>query len=430
MRALRGVPTEPGVESPFRNRSVEENLDLFNRMKAGEFEEGSKVLRAKIDMSSPNMHLRDPAMYRILKATHHRTGDKWNIYPMYDYAHGICDSIEHITHSLCTIEFEVHRPLYDWFLDALDLYHPQQIEFAPLNLNYTVLSKRKLIHLVESGLVAGWDDPRLPTITGMKRRGYTPKSIQQFIEKAGIAKRESITEMELLEYCVREDLNKVAPRVMAVLNPLKVTIKNYPDGKVEEMVAINNPEDTSGKTRIIPFSKTIYIEREDFMEDAPKKYFRLAPGKDVRLKNAYIIHCEEVIKDEAGEIHELICTYYPDSKSGSDTSGVKVKGVIHWVSVEHALPARVRLYDRLFDVEEPDGQKDGSTYLDHINPASLEIIEKVFVEPSLKAAIAFDQFQFMRKGYFNLDPDSTADQLIFNRTVPMRDSWAKKQKQK
>jgi len=425
MATLRGVPTKPGVESPFRNRTVEENLDLFERMKAGEFEEGSKVLRAKIDMTSPNMHMRDPVMYRILKAEHHRTGNDWCIYPMYDYTHGISDSIEGVTHSLCSLEFDDHRPLYDWFLEKLEIFPSKQYEFARLNLDYTIMSKRKLIKLVEEGVVSGWDDPRMPTLSALRRRGFTPASIRNFNEKVGLAKRNNVIEYSLLEFCVREDLNKTASRVMGVLNPLKVTITNYPADKVEEMEVINNPENPEGGSRKIPFSYQIWIEKEDFMEDAPRKFFRLKPGGVVRLKGAYIIQCDEVIKNENGEVIELKCSYIENSKSGEDTSGVKAKGVIHWVSIPHAIEAEVRMYDRLFTDPTPDGHKDGTTFMDYINPNSLKII-KAQVEPSLASAKVMDQFQFMRKGYFNVDKDSTPENLVFNLTVTLRDGWKKK----
>jgi glutaminyl-tRNA synthetase len=422
--AMKGTPTKAGVESPYRNRSVEENLDLLERMKNGEFPDGTRVLRAKIDMANPNMHLRDPLMYRIKNVEHHRTGNAWHIYPMYDYAHGISDSIEGITHSLCTLEFEVHRPLYDWFLKELELYRPQQIEFARLNLSYTIMSKRRLKLLVEEGYVNGWDDPRMPTISGLRRRGYTPASIRLFAEKVGIARRENVIDVGLLEFCARQDLNKVTPRVMAVLDPLKVTITNYPEDKVEEVEAINNPEDESAGSRKIPFSREIYIERTDFLENAPRKFFRLSVGKMVRLKNAYIIECDEVIKDDNGEIVELKCHYIENSRSGDDTSGVKVKGTIHWVSIPHAVEAEVRLYDRLFTDEAPAGHKD-KDFLEFLNPNSLEIVTG-YVEPHLKTSKVGDNLQFMRIGYFAVDKDSTDDKLIFNRTVTLRDNWQKK----
>ncbi len=432
IRAMRGVPTKPGTESPYRNRSVEENLQLFEQMKNGDFEEGEKVLRAKVDMSSPNMHMRDPVIYRILKAHHHRTGDEWCIYPMYDFAHGVSDSIEGITHSLCSLEFEHHRPFYEWLNKQLEIYEPQQIEFARLNLNYTIMSKRKLLQLVEEGVVNGWDDPRMPTLSGMRRLGYTPEAIRNFIDRVGVAKRENIIDIALLEFCVREHLNKITPRVMGVLDPVKLVITNYPDDQVEQMTAINNPEDPEGGSRTLPFSKDLYIERADFMEDPPKKYFRLGPGRMVRLKNAYIIECNDFVKDEAtGEITEIHCTYIPNSRSGEDISGLKVKGTIHWVSIPHAIEVETRMYDRLFNDENPDGHKDEEgnsiSFMEFLNPDSLHV-QKAYVEPSLASAIAGDRVQFMRKGYFCVDPDSTTDHLIFNKTVGLRDSWAKKQK--
>lgn len=425
----RGTPTQPGQESPYRERSIDENLALFEGMKNGDFDEGSKVLRAKIDMSSPNMHLRDPAVYRIKKVPHHRTGATWNIYPMYDYAHCMSDSIERITHSLCTLEFEVHRPLYDWFLDALDLYHPQQIEFARLNLTNTVMSKRKLLELVQENLVSGWDDPRLPTISGLRRRGYTPESIRNFADRIGVAKRDGIIDMQLLEFSVREDLNKTAPRAMVVLDPIKVVITNLPEGHAEGLDAINIPGDESAGTRVVPFSREIYIERDDFMEDPPKKYFRLAPGGVVRLKYAYIIQCNEVIKDDSGEIVELRCEYFPESKSGEDTSGIKVKGTIHWVSIDSAIEAELRMYDRLFTVEDPIAEAgEEGDWKSFINPESLIKSTRAKFEPSLSTAIVGNRFQFERKGYFCLDSDSSEGNLVFNQTVALRDSWAKQQK--
>ncbi len=428
MREYRGTLTEPGKESPYKNRTVEENLDLFMRMKNGEFEDGSRVLRAKIDMASPNMNMRDPVIYRILRAHHHRTGDKWCIYPMYDFAHGFSDSIEGITHSICTLEFEAHRPLYDWFIDEVDVYHPQQIEFARLNLNYTVMSKRKLLELVEQKHVDGWNDPRMPTISGLRRRGYTPESIRNFAEKIGVAKRDNTIDVALLEHSLREDLNKRAPRVMAVLKPLKVIIDNYPDDIVEELEAINNPEDAAAGTRMIPFAKEIYIEQDDFKEDPPKKFFRLSPGNEVRLRYAYIIKCESVVKDEAtGEIKELHCTYDPETKSGSAQSGRKVKGTIHWVSAKHAIDAEVRLYDRLFSVENPSTE-DGD-YKSFLNPNSLEILKSCKVEPSLVNAKPEDRYQFERQGYFCIDSvDSKPEALVFNKAVGLKDSWAKIEK--
>ena len=429
IRAMKGTPTEPGTLSPFASRSVEENLDLFERMKNGEFDEGTHVLRARIDMASPNMHLRDPIMYRIIKHPHHRTGGKWSIYPMYDWAHGQSDAIEGITHSLCSLEFQVHRPLYDWFLDQLPAFDPRpvQTEFARLNLSYTVMSKRKLRWLVEQGIVNGWDDPRMPTIAGMRRRGYTPSSIRNFATTVGVAKRNNVQEFALLEHSVRSDLNKLAPRVMAVLDPVKLVITNYPEGQVEWLPIDNNPEDPEAGTREIPFSREIYIERNDFMEDPPKKFFRMGPGRNTRLKGAYILHCEDFDKDENGTITEIRCTYYPDSKSGSDTSGVKAKGVLHFVSIAHAHRAEVRVYDRLFSDPDPDGHKD-KEFKEFINPDSLKVLKEVPVEPSLKDAKPGDRFQFMRLGYFAVDPDSTGDNLVFNRTVTLKDSWAKAQK--
>ncbi|GAA4409927.1 glutamine--tRNA ligase/YqeY domain fusion protein [Nibrella viscosa] len=426
--AQKGTPTEPGTNSPYRDRPVAENLDLFRRMKAGEFPDGTKVLRAKVDMASPNMHLRDPLMYRIKHAHHHRTGDKWCIYPMYDFAHGQSDAIEHITHSLCTLEFVVHRPLYDWFIEKLDIFPSQQIEFARLNLTYTVMSKRKLLQLVNEGHVSGWDDPRMPTISGLRRRGYTPSSIREFCDRIGIARRENLIDVGLLEFCIREELNKTAPRVMAVLDekPLKVVLTNYPADKTETLRIENNPEDPAAGERDVPFSREVWIEREDFMENPPKKFFRLFPGGMVRLKGAYIIKCDEVMKDDAGEVTELRCTYIPESRSGSDTSGINVKGTIHWVSVPHAVEAEVRLYDRLLTVEDPS-EGDFKAF---INPNSLQVVRGL-VEPSLKNIKTDAQegrIQFMRKGYFCLDPDTTADKLIFNRTVTLKDSWAKEQK--
>jgi glutaminyl-tRNA synthetase len=429
IKEYRGTPTEPGKESPHRNRPVEENLDLFERMKAGEFKDGEYVLRAKIDMSSPNMNMRDPIIYRIRHESHHRTGDKWCIYPMYDWAHGQSDSIEGITHSLCTLEFENHRPLYDWFVETLEIYPPRQIEFARLNVSYTVMSKRKLLELVEEGFVNGWDDPRMPTISGLRRRGYTPESIRNFSEKSGIVKRNAVVDMALLEHSVRENLNKKAKRVLSVLNPLKVIIENYPDEKVEELEAINNPEDSTMGTRKLPFSKTIFIEKDDFREDPPKKFFRLAPGKEVRLRYAYIIKCEEVIKDpNTGEVIELRCSYDPETKSGTGSSNKKVKGTIHWVSAEHAIDAEVRLYDRLFTVEDPLGDKD-KDFKEFINPHSLDIIKNSKLEPSLSNAEKGKRFQFERLGYFCVDSiDISKDRLVFNRIVPLRDTWSKIEK--
>ena len=430
--AQKGTPTVPGQASPYRNTSVEENLKEFEKMRAGEYAEGECVLRAKIDMASPNMHMRDPLMYRILHRSHHRTGDKWCIYPMYDYAHGQSDSIEHITHSICTLEFEVHRPLYDWFLDQILEGEPtperrnRQIEFARLNLNYTVMSKRKLLQLVKEGIVAGWDDPRMPTICGLRRRGYTPKSVRDFAEKVGIAKRENVIDFALLESCAREDLNKVAPRVFAVLDPVKVIIDNYPEGKVEMLKHVINPEDESAGVREVPFSRELYIERDDFMENPPKKYFRLAPGQEVRLKSAYIIKCESVEKDAAGNITTIHVSYDENSRSGEAGSERKVKGTIHWVSVQHSIDAEVRVYDRLFNDPEPGGhEEEGHDFKEYLNPQSLNVIKNAKLEPSLGNAKPLDHFQFQRIGYFNLDPDSTPNKLIFNKTVGLKDSWAK-----
>ena len=425
----KGTPTQVGTNSPYRERPVEENLELFEKMKNGEFPEGSHVLRAKIDMTSPNMHMRDPIMYRVLKKSHHRTGSDWNIYPMYDWTHGESDYIEQISHSLCTLEFKSHRKLYDWYLDQVysgkDL-RPKQREFARRNLSYTVMSKRKLLQLVEEGHVNGWDDPRMPTISGLRRRGYTPKSIIKFSEIAGIAKRDNVTDVALLEFCIKDDLNKTAPRVMAVLNPVKVIITNYPDGKEEWLDAENNPEDENAGKRKVPFSRELYIEREDFREEANKKFFRLKLGKEVRLKNAYIIKAESVEKDKDGNITEIHCTYDPLSKSGSGTEESKrrVKGTLHWVSIQHAVNAEVRIYDRLFSDEAPDTHKD-KDFKEFINPDSLVIDNNAYVEPSLKEASAGDRFQFQRLGYFNVDDDSTPEKLVFNRIVPLRDSWAK-----
>ncbi len=429
-REYRGTVTQPGKESPYRNRSVEENLDLFKRMRAGEFEEGSRVLRAKIDMASPNMLMRDPVMYRILKVHHHRTGDKWCIYPTYDYTHGQSDSIEKITHSICTLEFEVHRPLYDWFLDQLGVYHPQQIEFARLNLTYTALSKRKLIELVDNGYVNGWDDPRMPTICGLRRRGYTPESLRDFCKRVGVAKADSTTEVELLEHCLRVDLNKCAPRVMAVLDPIRVVIDNYPEDTVEEMEAVNNPEDPDAGVRAVPFSRVLYVEREDFMEDPPRKFYRLAPGREVRLRYAYFITCVDVVKDDKGNVVELHCTYDPQTRGGDNPpDGRKVKATLHWVSAAHALDAEVRLYDHLLTKPFPDDVEEGEDWKDNINPSSLQVLKPCKVEPSLAGAQPYEHYQFERKGYFCVDPDTNSDNLVFNRTVSLRDTWARIQKQ-
>ena len=426
IREYRGTPTQPGKNSPFRNRSVEENLDLFKRMKGGEFPDGAKVLRAKIDMASGNLNMRDPVLYRILRVHHHRTGDKWCIYPMYDFAHGQSDSIEKITHSICTLEFEDHRPLYDWIIEKLEIYHPQQIEFARLNLGHTLLSKRKLLQLVKEEHVSGWDDPRMPTISGMRRRGYTPESIRDFCERIGVAKANSTVEMALLEYCLREDLNKRATRVMVVLRPLKLTIINYPEGQIEELTAENNPEDPDSGTRKILFCRELYIEQEDFMEDPPKKFFRLAPGKEVRLKHAYIIKCEEVIKDRNENITELKCTYDPDSKTGGSTAGRKIKGTLHWVSAQHAKKAEVRMYNHLFVNENPANDQGHPTLNSGLNTDSLEILRDCRVEPSLEEAKPGDRFQFLRMGYFCADSkEFTPDSPVFNRAVTLRDTWAK-----
>lgn len=422
----KGTPTRPGTESPYRSRSVEENLDLFERMKNGEFAEGECVLRAKIDMTSPNMHMRDPIIYRIMKTPHHRTGDTWSIYPMYDFAHGQCDYWEGITHSICTLEFEVHRPLYDWFVDQLrdSDYRPRQIEFARLNLTYTVMSKRKLLQLVKENYVKGWDDPRMPTISGLRRRGYTPASIRNFSERIGVTKVDGIIDVALLEHSVREDLNKNAQRVMGVLNPLKVVITNYPEGEVEYMDAVNNPENPDAGKRKVPFTREIYIERDDFMENPPRKFFRLSPGKEVRLRYAYYVTCNEVIKDENGEVTELRCTYDPETKGGNSPDGRKVKATLHWVSCTENVKAEVRLYDRLFSDEEPDGHKD-KDFLEFLNPDSLQVLNECYVEPFVKEAKALDSFQFERLGYFNIDPDSEGEKLVFNRTAQLRDNWAK-----
>lgn len=423
--ATRGTPTEPGKESPYRNRSVEENLDLFERMKNGEFPDGSKTLRAKIDMASPNMHMRDPVMYRIKHATHHRTGDSWCIYPTYDWAHGQSDYIEGITHSICTLEFEVHRPLYDWFLDQIATGNrPKQIEFARLNLSYTVMSKRMLLRLVQEGFVQGWDDPRMPTIAGLRRRGYTPDSIKNFARLVGVAKKDSTVDIALLEHCIREDLNKNANRVMCVLNPLKVVLLNYPDDKVEYVEGINNPEDPSAGTRKIPFSKVLYIERDDFMENPPKKFFRLSPGAEVRLRYTYFVKCVNIIKDSSGNVTEIHCTYDPDTKDGYARDGRKVKGTIHWVSAQHAIPAEIRLYDRLFTRENPSDFEEGKDFTDYINPDSLKVVNG-YIEPYVKDTKPYTNFQFERLGYFTVDPDANNDKLIFNRTVTLKDTWAK-----
>jgi len=424
--AQKGTPTKAGTPSAYRHRSVEENLRLFEAMKAGQFKDGEKVLRAKADLASPNMHMRDPIIYRIKKAHHHRTGDTWCIYPMYDFAHGQSDSIENITHSICTLEFIPHRELYDWFIEKLEIYPSHQYEFARLNMTYTMMSKRKLLQLVNEKHVSGWDDPRMPTLSGVRRRGYTPESIREFCDKIGVAKRENLIDIGLLEFCVREHLNKIALRRMVVTDPIKVVITNYPEGKTEMLSTENNTEDPNGGLREMPFSRELYIERDDFMEVPAKKYFRLAPGQPVRLKSAYIITCTEVVKDGQGNITELLCTYIPESKSGSDTSGVNVKGVIHWVSAPHALEAEVRLYDRLFQVE--DLNQTEADFRTLLNPDSLKVLRKVYAEPAMKEAKPEDRFQFMRIGYFCLDPDSTPGKLVFNRTVTLRDMWAKETK--
>jgi len=430
IREYRGTPTQPGKNSPFRSRSAKENLDLFERMKGGEFPDGAKVLRAKIDMASGNLNMRDPVLYRILRAHHHRTGDKWCIYPMYDFAHGQSDSIEKITHSICTLEFEDHRPLYDWIIEKLEIYHPQQLEFARLNLGYTLLSKRKLLQLVKEERVSGWDDPRMPTISGLRRRGYTPESIRDFCERIGVAKANSTVEMALLEHCLREDLNKRATRMMVVLRPLKLTIINYPEGQIEELTAENNPEDPGSGTRKILFCRELYIEQEDFMEDPPKKFFRLAPGKEVRLKHAYIIKCEEVIKDRNGNIIELRCSYDPDSKTGGSTAGRKIKGTLHWVSAQHAKKAEVRMYNHLFTNENPANDQGHPILNSGLNADSLEILRDCRIEPALEEAKPGDRFQFLRMGYFCADSkEFTPDSPVFNRAVTLRDSWAKITKQ-
>ncbi|UCF78431.1 MAG: glutamine--tRNA ligase/YqeY domain fusion protein [Candidatus Eiseniibacteriota bacterium] len=428
IRKTRGTLTAPGTNSPFRDRTPEENLDLFERMRAGEFPDGSRVLRAKIDMASGNLNMRDPVMYRILRASHHRTGDKWCIYPTYDFTHGQSDSIEGITHSICTLEFEAHRPLYDWYVEALGIHHPQQIEFAPLNLSHTVLSKRKLLRLVAEGCVGGWDDPRMPTISGMRRRGYTPEAVRAFCERIGVAKRESLVDTALLEHCVREDLNRRAPRVMAVIRPLRVVIDNYPEGQVEELEAINNPEDPAQGTREVPFSRVLYVEQDDFREDPPGKFFRLSPGREVRLRYAYYITCVDVVKDAAtGDVIELHCTYDPETRGGWAPDGRKVKGTLHWVSAEHALDGEVRLYDHLFTKPDPV-DVEGADWLSNLNPRSLEVLTGCKFEPSLAGAKPGYRCQFERQGYFCADKDSSGKSLVFNRTVSLRDTWAKIEK--
>ena len=424
--AAKGTPTEPGIPTPYRDRSITENLDLFADMRAGKYKDGEKVLRAKIDLASPNMHLRDPLLYRIKHAHHHRTGNQWCIYPMYDFAHGQSDSIEKITHSICTLEFIPHRPLYDWCIEKLEIFPSKQYEFARLNMTYTVMSKRKLLQLVNDKFVESWDDPRMPTISGLRRRGYTPASIRNFCDKIGVQKRENMIDVSLLEFCIREDLNKTAWRRMAVLDPIKLVITNYQDGQVEDLVGENNPEVEGGEGhRIIPFSKELWIEREDFMEDAPKKFFRLGPGLSVRLKHAYIVTCNDFVKDENGKVTEVHCTYVPNSKSGEDTSGLKVKGTIHWISVPHAKEAEVRLYDRLFNDENPAAAED---FKESINPASLHVVERAYIEPDLAKATPGKGYQFIRLGYFTLDTHSTPAHLVFNRTVTLKDSWGKEVK--
>ncbi len=429
MAAFKGTPTEPGKNNAYRDRSIEENLDLFTRMKDGEFEDGARVLRAKIDMASPNMLMRDPIIYRIKKETHHRTGDQWCIYPMYDFAHGQSDSIEEITHSLCSLEFRHHRDVYNWLIEKLGIFPSRQIEFARMNVAYMITSKRKLLKLIESKVVNGWDDPRMSTISGLRRRGYPAAALRNFVDRVGMAKRDNLIDMNLLEFCVREELNKTTKRVMVVLDPLRLIVRNYPKGKTEEMIAVNSPEDESLGTRIVPFSKELYIERGDFMENPTKKYFRLAPGRNVRLKNGYIIQCDDFQKNTKGEVEVVYATYYANSKSGSDESGIKTKGVLHWVSAEHALPIEVRNYDRLFNDPTPDGH-EGKEFTDFINEDSLEVNTKALAEPSLKDAKEGEQFQFMRNGYFCVDQDSTDDKKVFNRTVTMRDTWAKLQENK
>jgi len=428
IREYRGTLTEPGKESPYRDRTVEENLELFARMRAGEFPEGSRTLRAKIDMASGNINLRDPVMYRIIHAPHHRTGDRWCIYPMYDFAHGQSDSIEGITHSLCSLEYEDHRPLYDWYLDALEIYHPRQIEFARLNVSSTVLSKRKLLRLVQEGHVKGWDDPRMPTLSGLRRRGYTPEAIRDFCDRIGVAKKDSTVDIALLEHCLREDLNKRAPRVMGVLKPLRVVIENYPEGQVEELAAVNNPEDVSAGTRNVPFSRVLYIEQDDFRENPPPKYYRLAPGREVRLRYAYFLKCVDVVKDEQGNVVELRCTYDQATRGGHAPDGRKVKATIHWVSAAHAVPAEARLYDRLFVKEDPDDVDEGQDFLANLNHNSLEVFTGCRVEPSLAGARTGSIYQFERQGYFCVDPGSANGKLVFNRAVSLKDEWAKIEK--
>ena len=428
IRQTRGTLTEPGMESPYRNRFPEENLELFEKMKNGEFEEGECVLRAKIDMAHTNLNMRDPILYRILKQSHHNTGDKWCIYPMYDFAHGFEDAIEGVSHSICTLEFEAHRPLYDWFLDNVSVpSRPHQYEFARLNLTYTLMSKRKLLELVTQKYVSGWDDPRMPTISGVRRRGYSPSAIRRFCRDIGVSKANSLVDIEFLQYCIREELNRTTDRVMAVLNPLKVVIENYPEGQTEYLDALNNPEAEDPTYRKVPFTRTIYIEKDDFMEEPPRKFFRLAPGREVRLKHAYFITCREVVKDNNGEIVELRCVYDPETKGGDAPDGRKVKGTLHWVSAEHALKAEVRLYDHLFTISNMDEMEEGKDYKDYLNPDSLKILTECFVEPSLENSQVMDRFQFLRHGYFCIDYDSRPDKLVFNRTVSLKDTWAKMQ---
>ncbi len=429
IRDTRGTLTQPGINSPFRDRSIDENLDLFQRMQAGEFPDGARVLRARIDMASPNLYLRDPVLYRILHADHHNTGDKWKIYPLYDWAHGQSDSIERITHSICTLEFENHRPLYDWFLETLGIFHPQQIEFAPLSLTFTVLSKRRLVQMVGEGVVDGWDDPRMPTLSGMRRRGVPPAAIRAFCDTIGVAKAESTIDIALLEHHIRQDLNQRAERRLAVLDPVKVVITNYPEDQTEELEAVNNPEDESAGTRMVPFSRELYIESWDFMVDPPRKYYRLAPGREVRLRYGYFITCTDYVTDAAGNVTEIHCTYDPETRGGYAPDGRVVRGTIHWVSAAHAVHAEVREYDRLFDKEHPLDLDEGETFLDHLNPESLNVIENAVIEPSLAAARPGVHYQFERKGYFTADPVSSPEKPIFNRTISLRDTWARKLKQ-
>jgi len=421
---MKGTPTRPGVNSPFRDRSVEENLDLFERMKAGEFDEGTRSLRAKIDMASPNMLMRDPIIYRIKKATHHRTGDKWNIYPMYDFAHGQSDSIEHVTHSLCTLEFENHRPLYNWFIEQLGIFPSKQIEFAPLQLSYTVMSKRRLLRMVQEGIVTGWDDPRMPTVSALRRRGVTPRAIRDFIDRVGVSRREQMIDLSVLDFSIRADLNKVANRAMCVLDPIKLIITNYPEGQYEMLPAINNPEDENSESREMPFGRELYIEREDFMEDAPKKFFRLSQGRNVRLKHGYIVHCDDYVKDANGNVTEVHCTYYDNTKSGHDQSGIKAKGTLHWVSVDHAIDVEVRLYDRLWTDENPLAHTD-QDFMEFLNPESLKVVSNAKLEPNLPSTEEGAKYQFLRTGYFAIDKDSTSGNLVFNRTVTLKDGYKK-----